>query len=81
MTSTKLPLTVTVEQAAKLAGISRRHGYKLVKDGVIPSVHLGGAIRVPTPALIHLLSGAAEPAARPPSQVARAAASAKEARP
>jgi excisionase family DNA binding protein len=51
-------MMLTVEEAGRLAGISRRHAYKLVKEGAIPSVRLGGAIRVPTQRLLEILNAA-----------------------
>jgi excisionase family DNA binding protein len=41
------PLTVTVEQAAKLLGIGRSTAYELVHAGDIPSLRLGRRIVVP----------------------------------
>lgn len=55
MKTQELPLMLTVEAAGRLAGISRRHAYKLVTEGEIPSVRLGGAIRVPTQRLLEIL--------------------------
>ena len=42
------PLTVTVEQAAKLLGIGRSTAYELVHTGDIPSLRLGRRIVVPS---------------------------------
>jgi excisionase family DNA binding protein len=42
------PLTVTVEQAAKLLGIGRSTAYELVQAGDIPSLRLGRRIVVPS---------------------------------
>ena len=52
---------LTVEEAGQLAGISRRHAYHLVKTGGIPSVRLGGAIRVPTQRLLEVLDADTAP--------------------
>jgi excisionase family DNA binding protein len=41
------PLTVTVEQAAKLLGIGRSTAYELVHTGDIPSLRLGRRLVVP----------------------------------
>jgi len=49
-------ITVTVEQAAELLGISRTTAYACVRDGVIPSVRLRRRILIPTQALDRLLS-------------------------
>jgi excisionase family DNA binding protein len=54
--STARPITVTVEQAAELLGISRTTAYQCVRDGVIPSVRLRRRILIPTQALDRLLS-------------------------
>lgn len=49
------PLTVTVEQAAKLLGIGRSTAYELVRTGDLPSLRLGRRIVVPTAKLaLHL---------------------------
>ena len=40
-------LCITVPEAAEMLGISRNHCYKLVKEGVIPSIRLGGRIVIP----------------------------------
>jgi excisionase family DNA binding protein len=49
------PLTVSVEEAAHLLGISRGHAYALVNRGEIPSLRLGRRIVVPRAALDRLL--------------------------
>jgi excisionase family DNA binding protein len=49
------PLTVTVEQAAKLLGIGRSTAYELVHTGDLPSLRLGRRIVVPMKALGMLL--------------------------
>jgi excisionase family DNA binding protein len=41
------PLTLTVEQAAKVLGIGRSTAYELVHTGEIPSLRLGRRIVVP----------------------------------
>jgi excisionase family DNA binding protein len=41
------PLTLTVEQTAKLLGIGRSTAYELVRTGDIPSLRLGRRILVP----------------------------------
>lgn len=41
------PLTVTVDEAAKLLGIGRSTAYELVHTGDIPSLRLGRRIVVP----------------------------------
>jgi excisionase family DNA binding protein len=49
------PLTVTVEQAAKLLRIGRSTAYELVHTGDIPSLRLGRRIVVPRSALAESL--------------------------
>lgn len=41
------PLTVTVEEAAKLLGIGRSTAYELIHTGDIPSLRLGRRLVVP----------------------------------
>ena len=49
-------LTVSVETAARWAGISRGLAYAMVRQGKIPALHFGRVIRVPKYALEQLLS-------------------------
>ena len=51
-------LTLTVEEAAQLLGISRALGYELVARGELPSIHLGRRIVVPRRALDAMLDAA-----------------------
>ena len=60
MTTRMFPSMLTVEQAAKVACISRRHAYHLVASGDLPSVRFGKAIRVPAHRLLELLEGERE---------------------
>ncbi|MGH9154496.1 MAG: helix-turn-helix domain-containing protein [Acidimicrobiales bacterium] len=56
-------LTLTVEEAAQLLGISRALGYELVARRELPSIRLGRRIVVPRRALEALLERASlEPA-------------------
>jgi len=48
-------LTVTVEEAAELLGVSRALGYELVARGEIPSLRLGRRLVVPRRALDAML--------------------------
>ncbi len=48
-------LTLTVEEAAQLLGISRALGYELVARGELPSIRLGRRIVVPRRALNAML--------------------------
>lgn len=47
MDATTHPLTLTVEQAAKVLGIGRSTAYELVHTGDIPSLRLGRRLVVP----------------------------------
>jgi excisionase family DNA binding protein len=49
-------LTLTVEEAARLLGISRALAYELVARGEIPSLRLGRRIVIPRHALDVLLA-------------------------
>ena len=51
-------LTLTVEEAAELLGVSRALGYELVARGEIPSLRLGRRIVVPRRALDAMLDNA-----------------------
>lgn len=51
-------LTLTVEEAASLLGISRNLAYELVADGRLPSIRLGRRVLVPRQALYRLLDDA-----------------------
>jgi excisionase family DNA binding protein len=55
MAPTPHPLTLTVEQAAKILGIGRSTAYELVHTGAIPSLRLGRRIVVPTAKLAEQL--------------------------
>ena len=56
-----MPVTISVESAGRVLGISRRTAYKHVRSGAIPSIRLGtGTIKVPTHRLIALLDGRTE---------------------
>jgi excisionase family DNA binding protein len=57
-------LTVTVEEAGELLGISRGLAYELVRRGELPSLHLGRRIVVPLPRLRAMLDGAGADASR-----------------
>lgn len=49
-------LTISVESAAKLLGISRGLAYEMVRQKKIPALHFGRIIRVPRYALESLLN-------------------------
>ncbi len=51
-------LTVSVEEAAAMLGISRAHAYELVRRGELPRLQLGRRVVVPRRALEDLVSSA-----------------------
>jgi excisionase family DNA binding protein len=53
-------LTLTVEEAATLLGISRAFAYEAVNAGTIPSIRIGHRILVPKAALNRMLSTSAD---------------------
>ncbi len=48
-------LTITVEEAAKLLGISRGLAYEMARAGRLPTLRFGRRLLVPRRALYHLL--------------------------
>lgn len=52
------PLTLSVEAAARILGLSRTLAYEAVRTGQIPSIRFGKRIVVPRVALERMLSGA-----------------------
>lgn len=52
-----LPTTVNVTTAARALGIGAHKAYNLIKNGSfpVPTLLLGGTVRVPTAALWHVL--------------------------
>lgn len=54
------PLTITVERAGQLLGISRGLAYDLVRRGEIPAIRLGRRVVVPATAIDEILRAAAE---------------------
>jgi excisionase family DNA binding protein len=50
-----LPPTVSVEQAGKLLGLSRRSAYRAVERGEIPVLRFGRRLLVPTARLLVML--------------------------
>jgi excisionase family DNA binding protein len=49
-----IPLLLTVAEAQKLLRLGRGKTYALIRSKEIPSVRLGGAIRIPRDALLHM---------------------------
>lgn len=58
-------LTVTVEQAGRMLGISRGLAYQMAHEGKIPTLKFGKRLVVPKWAIEHLLQ---EPQEAPASQ-------------
>ena len=56
-------LTLTVEEAAAVLGISRAFAYEAVRRGEIPSIRIGRRVLVPRAALERLLQGNTAPPA------------------
>jgi excisionase family DNA binding protein len=54
------PLAYTVEEVARLLGLSKNLAYEAVNLGQIPSVRIGRRLVVPKAALEKLLSAASE---------------------
>jgi excisionase family DNA binding protein len=54
------PATMSVEEAARYLGISRNYAYRMVGEGVIPSVRIGKRILVPRERLREMLEGERE---------------------
>ena len=48
-------LTLNVEEAAKLLGISRNLGYQMAREGKLPTVHFGKRILISRAALYKML--------------------------
>ena len=57
-------LTVTVEEAAVMMGISRRTAYGCASRSEIPTVRLGRRVVVPAAALMAMLAGEEQPPGR-----------------
>lgn len=53
-------LTVTVDECAKLLGLSRNGAYNAIREGDIPHIRIGRTIRVPSAELRKML-GLSEP--------------------
>ena len=64
----ELPATITIEEAGKLLGISRRSAYRAAAAGELPTLRLGRRLLVPTPRLLALLGMPAGDAEPPPSR-------------
>lgn len=51
----RLPLTLTVEEAGELLGISRQSAYRAASAGQLPIIRIGRRLIVPTAQLLGLL--------------------------
>jgi excisionase family DNA binding protein len=51
----KEPLTMSVEDAAKLLGVSRGLAYEAARRGELPTIKLGRRLLVPTARLLELV--------------------------
>jgi excisionase family DNA binding protein len=56
MSTTLAEPFLTVRELAELLRVSRRTAYLLVQSGEVPSVRVGGSIRIPRAALVQQLS-------------------------
>ncbi len=55
------PILLRVGEAAKLLSVSRSRAYELIHQGKIPSLDLGGTIRVPYDALQAIVRDSLQP--------------------
>jgi hypothetical protein len=51
------PLTATVEEAGRIAGLSRQSAYAAAKLGEMPTIKLNGRLRVPLAKWRRILNG------------------------
>jgi excisionase family DNA binding protein len=49
-------LTLTVDEAGRLLGVSRMTAYAAVRDGTIPSLRIGRRVLVPRKAFMEMLA-------------------------
>lgn len=59
-TTAALPPTLSVEEASRVLGVSRRHAYNLAADGRLPCLRLGKRLRIPTHRVVELLEARPE---------------------
>jgi excisionase family DNA binding protein len=52
---TELPLTISVERAARLLGVSRSAAYRAAASGQLPTITFGRRLLVPTSRLLEML--------------------------
>ena len=55
-------MTLSVEEARSMLGISRGHAYRMIETGEIPSLRLGERILIPRRAVEDMLQRASVPA-------------------
>jgi excisionase family DNA binding protein len=58
VTSKQKPLVLTIPQAAQRLGISKESAYKAAKKGTLPSLRIGGSVRVPTVVVEQMIANA-----------------------
>ncbi len=51
------PELLRIEEAAKVLGLGRSKAYELVAAGVLPTVRIGRAVRIPRRALLEWIAG------------------------
>jgi excisionase family DNA binding protein len=47
MSETDSPLLLRVPEAARMLGIARSLAYEMARDGRLPAIHIGKAVRIP----------------------------------
>jgi excisionase family DNA binding protein len=60
-----LPLTMTIEEAGKLLGVSRGLAYEAARRGGLPTISLGRRLLVPRARLLELLGEPSPNSAKP----------------
>jgi excisionase family DNA binding protein len=53
-------VTLSIDEAAAMLGISRAHAYELVRRGVLPRLQLGRRVVIPMKALEEFVDSATE---------------------
>lgn len=56
-------LLLRVAEAAELMGISRSKAYEMISAGILPSVRIGGSLRIPVDELRAWIKNQCQPAA------------------
>jgi excisionase family DNA binding protein len=64
--STVEPLTISVEEAGRMLGVSRGVAYEAARSGQLPTIRLGRRILVPRARLLELVSADRTPEMREP---------------